>query len=198
MTAWDDLPQPSTAPPRIEPDAVPDAPGEIPGSLDLFGGEVSHDNLPVLQDYQNGELITTPERAALYLDRLRELQRDLLRRKIEEAEAFIIYLMDQRGEYTLHLPGGVKAEGQTEFAAEKIEWDLGTLRRELEATGLPEDRINSVIKTVVTEKVDLSEAKRVAASSPARSAAIAAAQTRHPGKRHVQIQRDTTTKRRPS
>lgn len=168
----------------------------IAGTMALFGEEVVESDRPSLVDFQNGELITTPERAALYLDRLRELQRDRLSKEIKAAEAFLLWHMDHRGEFTLHLEGGVMAVGDTEQAAERVEWDLEAFREGLRETGLPEDRIEQAIITTVSEKPNMTEVKRIAASSPERAAAIEAAQTRKPGTRRVQIKPDTTGKRK--
>lgn len=209
MTAGDDefragleavatpLPAPRERPVRpMEPELVPEAPDEIPGSLELFGeaGITVQEREPLV-DFQSGEIIRTPEHAAMYLERLRELQRDRLRREIDAAEEYLLGVMDERGEYTLHLPGGVMATGDSVAAADRVEYDLLGLRAGLESTGVPEDRINEVIKTVVTEKVDLRELNRVAISSPERAAVIQAAESRTPRRRHVQVKPDKTGKR---
>jgi len=187
------VPLPSNEPAKIlDPEPVPPP----PGTLALFG-EQEVPSRPMLMDRMTGEVIATPELAAMYLDRLRELKRDVLARGIREAEAYLISYMDEQGAYTLHLPGGVKATGDTAAAAERVTWDLEQLEDDLRGTGLPEDRINELIKTTVSRRIDHTEAKRIAASSPERAAALEAAQKRSPGDRHVKVEEDHTGRRRP-
>lgn len=81
--------------------------------------------------------------------------------------------------------GGIKLVVSSDT---EVEWDVTALSA-LRDAGLPEERMNELVKAKVEWKVDALVAKQLAASNPEYKRIIDAAQTRVPAKQYVSIKR---------
>lgn len=115
------------------------------------------------------------------LTRIRELERELREAKSLLTDELSLEFSRQ-GKKTLEF-NGVKAElrGGTE-----IVWDIETLEQ-LRDLGLPEERMDELVKAEVTYKVNTAVAKQLAAANSDYAAVIASAKTEIPKAQYVSI-----------
>lgn len=116
-----------------------------------------------------GEIVPLddPQKVALALDAVRDLERELRLVKAELTSA-IVYASQVAGTKTLHLEGvkaTIKSGTETIYDAEQIE--IG-----LREAGMPENRIREIVKETVSYVVDAVKAKQAAGANPAYAAVI--------------------------
>lgn len=109
-----------------------------------------------------GEVINLEEplavARALHEVRAAKRQLDDARRVLEDA---LVQHSQTRGTKTLR----IDEYEATVSGGEKVEWDVEELWK-LRDAGLPEDRMNALVKTEVTYKVDAAVARQIAAANP--------------------------------
>src|SRR5262245_9182104 len=115
-----------------------------------------------LLDVRTGELIDPADvdRLSDFLAYLREGKR-ALQEGINIIQGAIVAEAERRGTKTIHLDDGRTASigGGTE-----VVWDTEVLNELLEA-GLPEERFNQLVTTVITYKVNANVAKSIAGAN---------------------------------
>jgi hypothetical protein len=159
---------------------------EIDDQLEYAGEMV--ERLPEISLPWTGEIIDLrePEKVADALDQVRNLKRalDELRSLLE---GVLRLRSREQGVKTLHLEGGWKAvvSGGT-----RPEYDIDVLVERLEAAGLPSDRLDELVETVVSYKVDASVARQLAGANPAYKAALDEARTDVPAPWRVSVERE--------
>jgi len=110
-------------------------------------------------------------------DRLEEIRQAAIEALWEEGA--------RRGTKTVHLDGfDVELVG-----GERVEYDAEKLRDRLTEVGCPIERIEQLIKTVVTYKVDGNVARWTAGANPEYAAAIAACRETVPIARSARVKR---------
>lgn len=123
---------------------------------------------------KTGELVpvTNTDGVAEAVAALREFNQRV-RDAIADATTVLVNESRRRGAKTLHLANTtVEIRGGTETV-----WDVGVLRAALEMADCPQARIEEVIKTEVTYKVDARIAKQLAAANEDYAAAVELART---------------------
>ena len=134
-------------------------------------------DLATVQEVWNpktGELVpvTDTNGVAEAVMALREFNQRV-RDAIADATTVLVAESRRRGAKTLHLMNTtVEIRGGTETV-----WDIPGLRAMLELADCPQERIEEVIKTEVTYKVDARVAKQLAAANEDYKAAVELAQT---------------------
>jgi hypothetical protein len=110
-----------------------------------------------------GEIVPLddPQKVALALDAVRDLERELRLVKNELTNA-IVYASQIAGTKTLHLEG-VKA---TIKGGSSVVYDAVEIEKGLREVGMPEERIREIIKETVTYSVDGVRAKQAAGANP--------------------------------
>lgn len=131
----------------------------------------------------SGELISFDDPGACLrvLNEIRDLESRLREAKADLTSALTAEFSRQ-GTKTLEI-NGLKAElrGGTE-----VVWDIAVLE-ELRELGLPEERMDALIKTEITYKVDASQAKRIAAANEQYAEVVARARQVIPKASYVTI-----------
>lgn len=133
----------------------------------------------------SGEVLD-PEDAAGCLRVLTEIRE--LESRLREAKAALTDALSmefaRQGTKTLEF-GGIKA---TLGANNEVVWDIEILS-ELRALGLPEDRMDALVTTEVTFKVNASVAKQLASANPRYAEVIERAKSRVPKTPYVSVKR---------
>lgn len=134
---------------------------------------------------RTGEIIDLedPPTCLRVLADIRELES-----RLREAKAMLTDVLavefSRVGTKTLEL-GGVKA---TLGPDSEIVWDVGVLQ-ELQALGLPEERMNELVTAEITYKVNANVAKQIAAANTEYAEVIERAKQRIPKTPYVSIKR---------
>jgi len=133
-----------------------------------------------------GELVSRADakRCALALSEIRKLENQLKEVKRELTEA-LVNESARQGTRTLDIGEGFAAvvTGGTDTV-----WDIEILEQ-LRDAGLPEERMDALVRTEVRYRVDQREAKRIGGANPVYGEIIAKAQTEVEGSYTVQIRR---------
>lgn len=133
-----------------------------------------------------GELIEVADREKMAgaFEALRELKAnaDVALARFTEA---VVEEVARIGSRTLTGDGGLKLVLGPDT---EVEWDVPALSA-LRDAGLPEERMNDLVKTTVTFKVDAAVAKQLSSANPAYAAIIEAAKQRVPKRPYVQVKR---------
>jgi len=110
-----------------------------------------------------GELVSLsdPRQVVHVLDQVREMKRKLddVRRVLEDA---LRAESERQGTKTLHVDGLVA----TISGGSKTEYDIEGLLIELMELGLPAERLDALVVTTITQRVDQRVAKQVAGANP--------------------------------
>lgn len=118
-----------------------------------------------------GELVNLddPRQVAFALDGVRDLERQLRSIKAELTRA-LVYESEKVGSKTIHMPGvtAVVKSGP------ELVYDGIAILEGLRAAGMPDDRINDIVKETVSYKVDAVKAKHAAGANPRYAAVIEA------------------------
>jgi hypothetical protein len=122
-------------------------------------------DVAVIQEIWNpktGELVpvTDTDGVAQAVQALREYNQRI-RDAIADATTVLVEESRRQGKKTLHL---MNTTVEIRGGAETV-WDVEALRENLESAGCPPERIEEVIKTEVTYKVDARIAKQLAAAN---------------------------------
>jgi hypothetical protein len=126
-----------------------------------------------------------PAQVAGGLDQVRDLEQRL--RAFRHLLSDVLRLESlRRGTKTLHLDGGWTA---VVSGGSRPEYDTELLAERLQAAGLPNDRLDDLIQTVVTYKVNAQVARQLAAANPAYKAALQEARTEAPAAWRVSVER---------
>ena len=142
---------------------------------------------PHLAVQLTGQIIDlrNPSDVAQALGDLREAKRQL--------DGVIALLADviraesaRQGTKTLHLEHGLTA---TVAGGTRPEYDLEVLADTLRAAGLPEDRLEALIRTEIRYRLDANVARQLRGANPAYAAALDACTTRVPAGWRVTIER---------
>jgi hypothetical protein len=131
-----------------------------------------------------GELVPTGDMKAVAdtLVQLREHQnkvRDAITAFSEAAIAESVRV----GSRTLNASGGIRIEVT---AATEVEWDIPHLSK-LRDHGLPEERLNELVKTNITFKVDGAVARQLAGSNPNYARVIEEAKVHIPKRQYAYV-----------
>jgi len=134
----------------------------------------------------SGELVDLrkPNMVAAALDQVREMKHQLDSTRAVLEQVLRLEAVRQ-GTKTLHLENcdAVITGGET------TEYDGELLIRLLEHAGMPDDRINEIVQTIVTFKVNAQKAKQAASANPAYAAAVDETRTVKPVPWRVSIRR---------
>jgi hypothetical protein len=124
-----------------------------------------------------GELVDLrdPNHVAAALNQVREMKNQLDNARMVLEQVLRLEAVRQ-GTKTLHLEKctAVISGGET------VEYDGEQLIRLLEQAGMPQERINEIVETVVTYKVNALKAKHAAGANPDYAAAVTATRTVKP------------------
>lgn len=137
----------------------------------------------------SGELVdlTSPRDVGLAIEQIRALEGQL--RDVKTVlTAVLVEESSKRGSRTLRF-------GDAEYSLSSgsvPEWDIEELEKLLDL-GLPADRWNDLVSTVVTYKVNASEAKRIAATNESYRAVIERARHDTPKPVYVSVKRSTNS-----
>lgn len=131
-----------------------------------------------------GELVPTTDMpaVAVTLEALRE-HRQRVNDAIAAFTEAVVAESVRQGTRTL-TAGGVRLEVS---APSEVEWDVELLGRELRAAGLPEDRVDALLRPTVTYKVDGRVARELAGSNAEYARVIERAKVRTPRKQYVSV-----------
>jgi hypothetical protein len=91
-----------------------------------------------------------------------------------------------QGTRTFHVGNGMSLVLSAET---EVSWDAEKLMADLRAAGLPEDRIDELVTTVVSYKVNGTVARQLARANPEYATVIENAQTRVPSRRSASTRR---------
>ena len=133
----------------------------------------------------SGELISREdtENCVRVLAEIRELEY-----RLKEAKRDLTFILSsefsRQGSKTMEV-GDYKAVLQTK---KDLVWDLEVLE-ELRALGLPEERMNALIKAEVTYNVNAFEAERIAGANPAYAEVIERARKEVPRQSYVKVEK---------
>lgn len=135
----------------------------------MVGGELA---IPGIASLVN---IEVPEEVARALDDIRNLE-GMLREAKRDLVAILETHSTDMGTKTMHLDGvdvvlTVKRD---------TTWDVEALEAKLRKAGLPEERLNDLIKTTVERKVNASVAKSIGSANPKYARIIKACRTDGP------------------
>jgi hypothetical protein len=142
--------------------------------------EIRTDNTMTLHGTGETFDLADPEQAAralVAIDRYLEHVRDAYREPVVDR---LWELGRQLGRQTLHFQSGVTVVLSDN---ERVEWNIPGLRAGLDKAGLPPERAEQLIKTTVTEKVDMAVAKQLSGANEAYARVIDLARQSTPASR---------------
>ncbi len=148
------------------------------------GAEVAVQEAEVtILDPSTGELVPASDvpGVAAALANLREYA-GRVREAIRAAEDVMIAESERQGTKTMRF-GRTAVEV---YGGSELQWDVEVLG-ELEEAGLPEERMNELVKTTFEHKVDSRIAKQLEASNPVYAEIIERARTRIPKPRRAKV-----------
>jgi hypothetical protein len=138
-------------------------------------------------DVSTGELIDPSDIAAVAacLKRLREFELVIVLGEFAACEEALIEEMTRLGRKTLRV-GGLEAR---QSGGSETVWDAQKLERGLRKAGLPEERLNELVKMEVTYKVDGAVARQLAGANPKYERVIKRSKSKVEKKVYVSVKR---------